>query len=325
MSAFTPSFRPQGRVLAIAGPTAVGKTDAAIALAGRYPVDLISMDSALIYRGMDIGTAKPDAATQRAYPHALLDIRDPAQAYSVAEFVADADTLVRQAWDNGRLPVLVGGSMLYLRAFRQGLADLPTADPAVRAALAAEAEARGWAVLHAELQAVDPAAAQLIHPNNPQRLQRALEVYRLTGKPISAFWREQEDAGVGVRLGATLGVVALLPDSRRLLHERILLRFSDMLNIGLIAEVEALRRRGDLHLGLPAMRAVGYRQTWEHLDGDYGHAELLQRGAAATRQLAKRQLTWLRGWDWVQSCVVDGADAIPRALDQAVAQLMPPA
>ncbi len=276
------------------------------------------MDSALIYRGMDIGTAKPDAGALSRYPHALLDIRDPAQTYSVAEFVADADVLVRQAWQNERLPVLVGGTMLYLRAFRQGLADLPTANATLRAELAAEAEVRGWPALHDELQRVDPEAASSIHPNNPQRLQRALEVYRLTGKPISAYWREQEDSGVERRLGAQLCVLGLLPESRPILHQRIAERFSAMLRSGLIDEVQALRQRGDLHLGLPAMRAVGYRQTWEYLDGVYDYAQLLQRGTAATRQLAKRQLTWLRGWDWVQSCVASGPDAVALAVDQAV-------
>jgi tRNA dimethylallyltransferase len=305
-------------VVAIVGPTAVGKTAVAIALADRYPVDLISMDSALIYRGMDIGTAKPDLATRRAYPHGLLDIRDPSQPYSAAEFVADADTLVRSAWAAGRLPVLVGGTMMYLRAFREGLADLPQADPGVRAALALEAEARGWPALHAELQSVDPAAAQTIHPNNAQRLQRALEVYRVSGKPISAYWHAQRDAGVGKRLGAALSAVALLPESRPVLHERIMLRFCAMLAGGLIEEVQALRGRGDLHAGLPAMRAVGYRQTWQYLDGEYDYAELVQRGAAATRQLAKRQLTWLRSWDWLQTCVANDSDAYSDMVERVV-------
>lgn len=315
------SFDPRGKVLAIVGPTAVGKTDAAIALAERYPVDLISMDSALIYRDMDIGTAKPDLATQRRYPHALLDIRDPSQSYSAAEFVADADALVRGAWAKGRLPVLVGGTMLYLRAFRQGLAELPSADPAIRQALLAEAEARGWPALHQELQAIDPEAASGIHPNNPQRLQRALEVYRLTGKPISAFWREQGNAGIAGRLAAELAVVALLPESRPALHERIMQRFCEMLDNGLIDEVRQLRRRGDLHQDLPAMRAVGYRQTWAYLDGAFDRAELVQRGAAATRRLAKRQLTWLRGWDWIDA---SPADAAVSAVDSAVCRLIAP-
>lgn len=296
----------------------MGKTAAAIALAKRRPVDLISMDSASIYRGMDVGTAKPDAATLARYPHGLLNIRDPAQAYSVAEFVADADALVRKAWQAGRLPVLVGGTMLYLRAFRQGLADLPSANVSLRAQLAADAKVHGWPALHKELQRVDPQAASIIHPNNPQRLQRALEVYRLTGKPISAFWRDQDDSSVVRRLGAQLHVVGLVPESRPVLHQQIAARFSAMLSNGLVDEVQALRQRGDLHLGLPAMRAVGYRQTWEYLDGACDYAQLLQRGAAATRQLAKRQLTWLRGWDWVQPCIASASDAVTRAVDEAV-------
>ena len=306
-------------MLVIAGPTAVGKTEVAIALAGRHPVDLISMDSALIYRGMDVGTAKPDAATRRRYPHALVDIRDPAESYSAAEFVADADALVRRAWQRGRLPVLVGGTMMYLRAFREGLAELPSADPGVRQDLAAQAEAVGWEALHRELQRVDPEAARRIHPNNPQRLQRALEVYRLTGKPISAFWLEQADADVASRLDARLQVMALMPESRPALHERIMERFRAMLDAGLIEEVAALRERGDLHLGLPAMRAVGYRQTWEYLDGAYDRAELVQRGAAATRQLAKRQLTWLRGWDWVETCTAAASAGLQPRLDRLIA------
>ncbi len=303
-------FDPTGRVVVITGPTAVGKTDAAVWLAKRHAVDLVSMDSALVYRGMDIGTAKPDPATRRRFPHALLDIRDPADPYSAAQFVTDADALVRQAWANGRLPVLVGGTMLYLRSFRDGLSTLPAADVEVRAALEREADVRGWPALHRELERVDPEAAARMHPNNPQRVQRALEVFRVTGRPISAFWREQAPLGADVRLGAKLEVLALIPTSRAALHERIIGRFRRMLETGLIEEVRGLRARGDLHLGLPSMRAVGYRQTWEYLDGKFSYSELVNRGAAATRQLAKRQLTWLRGWDRVRACAPDDRQSL---------------
>lgn len=288
-----------GPVLVITGPTAVGKTDVAIEVANRRPATLISMDSALVYRGMDIGTAKPLPATLETHPHALVNIRDPAQAYSAAEFVRDADALVREARAAGRLPILVGGTMLYLRAFREGLAELPEADPRVRAEIAGQARVLGWETLHRQLAAVDPRAAAGIHPNNPQRLQRALEVYHLTGQPISSFWQAQSQTAFERRLGGRLHVVAILPDARSRLRQRIGERFRQMLQQGLIAEVQGLKARGDLNGDLPSMRAVGYRQVWEHLEGEFDATELAERGAAATRQLAKRQLTWLRGWPWV--------------------------
>ena len=287
-------------VLVVTGPTAVGKTGVAIEIARRVPATLISMDSALVYLGMNIGTAKPTPEVLAAHPHALVNIRDPAEPYSAAEFVRDADAQVRQAHAAGRLPVLVGGTMMYLRAFREGLAPLPQADPEVRAGIAAEAQALGWRALHEQLVAVDPEAAANIHPNNPQRLQRALEVYRITGRPISAFWREQSDAAFDNRLGGALCVAGIVPDDRTRLQARIDARFAQMLQQGLVAEVRALKDRGDLSLELPSMRAVGYRQVWECLDGGFAESELAQRGAAATRQLAKRQLTWLRGWPWVK-------------------------
>lgn len=284
----------------VTGPTAVGKTEVAIEIARRVPATLISMDSALVYRGMNIGTAKPTPEVLAAHPHALVDIRDPAEPYSAAEFVRDADAEVREARTAGRLPVLVGGTMMYLRAFREGLAGLPQADPEVRAGIAADAQALGWPGLHEQLAAIDPEGAADIHPNNKQRLQRALEVYRITGRPISAFWREQSDTAFDKRLGGALCVVGVVPDERSGLHARIDARFAQMLGQGLVAEVSALRDRGDLNLELPAMRAVGYRQVWECLEGGFAESELAERGAAATRQLAKRQLTWLRGWPWVE-------------------------
>ena len=278
------------------GPTAAGKTETALALSRRAACHLISMDSAMVYRGMDIGTAKPDAEVQARFPHALIDIRDPSQTYSAAAFVEDADREVTEARRQGKLPVLVGGAMLYARAFRDGLAELPQARPAVRAAISARAAADGWPALHEILAAVDPEAAAAIHPNNPQRLQRALEVYETSGRPISAFWREQAHRGVRDRLGEPVQAFAVMPDDRARLHERIAARFDAMLEAGFADEVQALRERGDLHLGLPSMRSVGYRQMWRHLDGKLDAEEMRAQAVAATRQLAKKQFTWLRRW-----------------------------
>jgi tRNA dimethylallyltransferase len=283
-------------VLVITGPTATGKTEAALALAERLPVTLISMDSAQVYRGMDVGTAKPPLALRARHPHALVDVRDPAEPYSAAEFVDDADRAVREALAAGRLPVLVGGTMLYLRAFREGLARLPGADAGVRAAIAAEAQQRGWPALHQQLERIDPEAAAGMHPNNRVRIQRALEVVRVTGQPVSHWWRHHGGRGAAERLGVRLCELAIVPDHRAALHQRIDERFRAMLGAGLIEEVAALRARGDLWPDLPSLRAVGYRQVWEYLDGVGDLDSLAQRGAAATRQLAKRQLTWLRGW-----------------------------
>ncbi|MFK7912474.1 MAG: tRNA (adenosine(37)-N6)-dimethylallyltransferase MiaA [Pseudomonadales bacterium] len=292
-------------VLLLMGPTASGKTALAMALADRLPVALINMDSAQVYRGLDIGSAKPDAAELARYPHALLDVRDPAEPYSAADFVSDADALVSAAWDAGRLPVLVGGTMLYGRAFLDGLADLPEASPEVRAAIAARAKASGWPALHAELAERDPQAAAGIHPNNHQRLQRALEVLAVTGEPLSTLWRTRSGQAATLRLGAQVFSSGLLVSDRALLHRQIEARFANMLRSGLLEEVAALRQRDDLHLNLPAMRAVGYRQVWQHLDGDFGFDELLEKGCAATRQLAKRQLTWLRGWPQLIELEID--------------------
>ncbi len=287
------------------GPTASGKTDLATALvdalAPTQQVQLISMDSALVYRGMDIGTAKPSSAELARYPHSLVDVRDPADPFSAADFVQAADALVRQAHANNALPVLVGGTMLYARAFRDGLADLPSADAALRERLRVRGEQEGWPALHQELARQDPAAAAVIDPHNSQRLQRALEVLELTGKPLSWWWQQQTEQGVDQRLGAKLVSVALMPSDRTLLHQRIANRLDAMLAAGLVAEVAALKRRPDLSLDLPALRAVGYRQVWEHLGGAYDAAEMRQRILAATRQLAKRQLTWLRGWPDLQA------------------------
>ncbi|MEQ8858800.1 MAG: tRNA (adenosine(37)-N6)-dimethylallyltransferase MiaA [Pseudomonadales bacterium] len=290
---------PVSSILVLTGPTASGKTDVALALAERLPVTLISMDSAMVYRGMDIGTAKPSAAVLARHPHALVDIRDPAEPYSAADFVRDADHAVRAAERAGRLPVLVGGTMLYLRAFREGLADLPSADPALRKAIAAEGEQRGWQALYEELERIDPVAAAGTHPNNQVRIQRALEVYRATGTPLSDWWRRRAGRGAGERLGARLVEVAVVPGRRGDLAGPIDARFRAMLGAGLVEEVAGLRARGNLSLELPSMRSVGYRQVWAHLDGEFDLDELAERGAAATRSLAKRQLTWLNGWPHV--------------------------
>jgi tRNA dimethylallyltransferase len=290
-----PSHRP--RALAIAGPTASGKTALALALWERAPVEIISVDSAQVYVGMDIGTAKPDAATLARAPHRLIDIRDPAIPYSAAEFVADARREMADITAAGRIPLLVGGTMLYFHLLIEGMAKLPAANPQLRAELAATAARHGWAHLHAELARVDPETAAQLHPLHSQRIQRALEVYRATGQPLSRLLRAQHD-GQGIAPVAAdydLTMVALLPPSRDQLHQHIAQRFEAMLEAGLVAEVRALYERGDLNPDLPSMRAAGYRQVWAHLDGECDTATMAARGIAATRQLAKRQLTWLRG------------------------------
>jgi tRNA dimethylallyltransferase len=272
------------------GPTASGKTALACELSERFPLDLVSVDSALVYRGMDIGTAKPDAATLARYPHALIDIRDPAQPYSAADFCADALPVMRQISARGRVPLLVGGTGLYFRALQQGLSELPEADPAIRARLSAEAGLAGWPAMHARLARMDPVAAARIGPNDAQRLQRALEVIELTGRPLSELQR----GGAAVPFPWRVLKLALLPPDRRALHDRIARRFDTMLAAGFLDEVRALRTRSDLHAELPAIRAVGYRQAWEHLDGLTDPAQFRDRAIFATRQLAKRQITWLR-------------------------------
>jgi len=272
------------------GPTASGKTDLAVELVRRLPVEIISVDSAMVYRDMDIGTAKPEADILAEAPHRLIDIIDPAEAYSAARFREDALEQMTEITAAGRIPLLVGGTMLYYRALQQGLAQLPEADETVRARLEAEAREEGWQRLHDRLAEVDPASAERIHPNDPQRLQRALEVYELTGRPLSELWQEQGEARLPYR--AVKLVVA--PEDRADLHRRIALRFGKMLEQGLIEEVEALYRRGDLHSELPSIRCVGYRQVWQYLAGELSRDEMSEKGVVATRQLAKRQFTWLR-------------------------------
>lgn len=284
------------RALALMGPTASGKTAAAIALAERYGGEIVSVDSALVYRGLDIGAAKPDAAQLARVPHHLLDLRDPWQPYSAAEFAVDARAALEAIVARGRLPILAGGTGLYFQALLEGLAPMPPADPQLRAALAARAQAEGWAALHAQLQRVDPLAARRIRPGDAQRIQRALEVFELSGRPISA-WQAQP---APPRLPLRVLKLVLAPAERALLHRRIELRFDAMLAQGFLDEVRALRALPALRqvaqpLELPAVRAVGYRQAWEHLDGASDAATFRERAISATRQLAKRQLTWLRG------------------------------
>ena len=298
-------------VVALMGPTAAGKTEAALRIADSAEVDLISVDSAMVYRKMDIGTAKPTADVLARYPHALVDIRDPLDAYSVAQFVVDADETVRASLGAGRTPLLVGGTMLYFRAFKTGLHRLPAADPALRLALARRAEKCGWPALHGELARRDPEGAARIDPNNGQRIQRALEVLELTGRPMG-YWWTMAATTAEQRLGCRLVEVAIDPVDRPSLHRRIADRLDDMLRRGLVDEVRALRADPALSIETPAMRAVGYRQVWRHLDGDYDHEAMVERIRAATRQVAKRQLSWLRGWEGLVGVAADapGATAV---------------
>ena len=270
----------------LAGPTGCGKTAAALAIAERLPVEIISVDSALVYRGMDIGTAKPTAAERAAVPHHLIDLIEPTGVYSAAQFVADARQLAGEILARGRLPLLVGGTMLYFKALFDGLSDMPQADEALRAELDARAAAIGWPAMHAELARLDPVTAARLAPNDAQRIQRALEVCTLAGKPMSELHQQRSE-------GVAWPLLSLEPTNRAWLHERLGLRFKQMLDAGLLDEVRSLRARGDLNADLPAMRCVGYRQAWEALDAD-DFSTLVERGTAATRQLAKRQLTWLR-------------------------------
>lgn len=306
------------------GPTASGKTDLAMALCEQLPCDIISVDSAMIYRGMDIGTAKPSPEELARAPHRLIDICDPSETYSAADFRRDALAEMAKISAAGRIPLLVGGTMMYYKALLHGMSGLPSASPELRATLMGEAEEKGWDALYRELELGDPVAAGLIHPNNRQRLLRALEVMRLTGRPISSFWQAElpepvTGAGGEVKdytyftqwqadeassLPYTIVQLAMAPSERRVLHERIQLRFLNMLKAGFLEEVQALMGRGDLHPDLPSMRCVGYRQAWCHLAGEYDHDTFVSKGIAATRQLAKRQLTWLRKWsdvEWLDS------------------------
>jgi tRNA dimethylallyltransferase len=300
---------PAVQALCLAGPTAAGKTAVALALAERLPLEIVSVDSALVYRGMDIGTAKPSAAERAAVPHHLIDLIEPTQAYSAARFVVGARQLIEEIRARGRLPLLVGGTMLYFKALREGLDAMPPADAALRRTIEAEAAERGWPALHAELAQVDAPTAARLAPADSQRIQRALEVQRLTGRPLSDWQRGGAPAGTAHRMP----LVSLEPTSRAWLHGRIARRFDTMLERGLVDEVRGLRARGDLHAELPSMRCVGYRQTWEALDRN-DLRPLRDTGIAATRQLAKRQLTWLRSITPKTVLPCDADDALPQAL-----------
>lgn len=287
------------------GPTASGKTALAIALRQQLPVELISVDSALIYRGMDIGTAKPSEEERRLAPHRLLDIRDPAEAYSAAEFRRDALAEMAEITQNGRIPLLVGGTMLYYKALLEGLSPLPPADPEVRQRIEQSAAEEGWNALHRQLCEIDPVAGRRIHPNDPQRLSRALEVFFISGKTLTELTKTS-----GEVLPYDVVQFAIAPQQRELIHQRIELRFRQMLMSGFEAEARALYARGDLHTDMPSIRCVGYRQMWSYLDGEITYDDMVYRGICATRQLAKRQMTWLRGWEgvhWLDSEQPDAA------------------
>jgi tRNA dimethylallyltransferase len=299
------------RYLCLAGPTASGKTAAALAIAQAWqatrPIEIVSVDSALVYRGMDIGTAKPSAAERAIVPHHLIDVIEPTEAYSAARFVGDAQRLILEINARGRLPLLVGGTMLYFKALFEGLDAMPAADRAVRATLAAQLERDGLHALYKELQRVDPTTAARLKPADQQRIQRALEVFRVSGQPLSSFHSAKPE------IQALPPLISLEPDDRAWLHARIEARFQQMLEFGLVDEVQSLTERGDLDADLPSMRCVGYRQTWEALAaGEL--AELPERGIAATRQLAKRQLTWLRGMPQRHRIACDQDDAVTQVV-----------
>lgn len=298
------------RAVAVAGPTASGKSAVALTVARDLDAEIISVDSALVYRGMDIGTAKPTAEERALVPHHLIDIRDPRETYSAAEFARDASRLIGEINARGRLALLVGGTMLYFKALFEGLDEMPAAQPELRAQIEVEAARRGWPALHAELATADATTAARLSPNDSQRIQRALEVLRATGRPLSSFHGGRSAALEGVAL------ISLEPQDRAWLHERIARRFELMLAQGFIHEVEALRARGDLAPTLPSMRCVGYRQAWEALDGAYPLTELRDRGIFATRQLAKRQLTWLRGMPSRQVIACDAPDAMHQVVSK---------
>ncbi len=297
------------KIISLMGPTASGKTAYAMALYDKYPIDIISVDSALIYRGMDIGSAKPTKEEQLKYPHKLIDICDPAESYSAANFRHDAIVEIEKSLSNGRTPLLVGGTMLYFKALIEGLSPLPAANSDIRDQIEEKANRLGWQAIHKELKKVDPVSAQRIHPNDPQRLNRALEVYLITGKSLTELTKESGDA-----LPYDIMQLAIMPEDRAELHQRIEQRFLQMLDQGFEDEVKKLMQRPDLHLNLPSIRCVGYRQMWEYLNGDTSYDEMVFKGICATRQLAKRQITWLRGWK--QSITWLNNDNIDSVLNQ---------
>ena len=298
----------QPSVFCLMGPTASGKTPLAVELVQRYPFEIISVDSAMVYRGMDIGTAKPDAATLKIAPHRLIDIRDPAESYSAGQFCQDAHREIEAIIAQGKTPLLVGGTMLYFKALQQGLAALPTADAALRIELNVRGEEEGWPALHAVLREIDSVAAERINPNDSQRIQRALEVFYLSGKPISSW----QNDNINLLAHYRVYNFSLAPSERAILHQRIALRFDQMLEQGFEQEVRQLFERGDLSPELPSIRSVGYRQMWDYLDGKSTFDDMREKAIAATRQLAKRQLTWLRSWPAVTPFVSDEADVLSK-------------
>jgi len=281
----------QPPVICLMGPTASGKTALAMALQEALPCDIVSVDSALIYKDMDIGTAKPTKDELAQYPHRLINLRDASESYSAADFCRDALAEIAEIRANNRIPLLVGGTMMYFKSLIEGISPLPTADPEIRNAIETEALAKGWQVLHDQLAEIDPVSAERIHPNDPQRITRALEVYRLTGNTLTQLTQIKGD-----KLGGNVLQLAITPQERSTLHERIALRYQQMIDLGFEQEVIKLKSRSDLHQDLPSIRCVGYRQMWQYLEGEFDHDEMIFRGICATRQLAKRQLTWLRSW-----------------------------
>ncbi|HEY6643421.1 tRNA (adenosine(37)-N6)-dimethylallyltransferase MiaA [Povalibacter sp.] len=306
----TPRSRP---VALIMGPTGAGKTDLALRLAARLPVDIVSVDSAMVYRGMDIGTGKPSRAVLAQFPHGLVDILDPVESYSAGQFVRDARAAIDESHAKGRLPLLVGGTMLYFRALRRGLADLPAADVGVRADIDRDAVSRGWPALHADLAAVDPIAAARINAGDGQRIQRALEVYRLSGQTLTELHAATAVPDASLKFAA----YAWVPGDRQRLYAAIAGRFAAMMAGGLLEEVAVLHRRDDLHPRLPAIRSVGYRQLWEHLDGSVSYEQAIHNAIVATRHLARRQLVWLRAEnniDWFDALDSRASDSIETAV-----------
>ena len=312
--------------IALVGPTASGKTAAAMAISERIPLEIISIDSALVYRGMDIGTAKPSAQERQQVAHHLIDIREPTQTYNAADFVNDAEQLIADIQSRGKLPLLVGGTMLYLKALQDGIDDLPKTDSAIRETIETRAKANGWPAMHEELRKIDPASASRLAPNDAQRISRALEVWHISGKSLTAWFEKGAQKRLGARQSFAsrnkLDVISLEPNDRSWLHQRIEQRFDAMLAAGFLDEMQTLRERGDLNPDLPSMRCVGYRQAWEQLDAmqlqTTSSQEMLallkETAVAATRQLAKRQLTWLRSMPERHIIVCDGADPTAQAL-----------
>ncbi len=310
------SYSEVPKLVFLTGPTAAGKTALAVELAEQHSFEIISVDSALVYRGMDIGTAKPDAETLQRAPHRLIDIIEPSESYSAAQFREDALREIVDIRSRGKIPLLTGGTMLYYRALQFGLSILPESDPEVRKRMEQQREAEGLPALYQRLQAVDPEAASRINENDPQRILRALEVFEMSGTPISVLQQQQKAEALPED---QVAMIAIAPEDRSILHQRIELRLQMMMEAGFIEEVEALRRRGNLHLDLPSMRSVGYRQVWEYLDGKLDREEMLYRALVATRQLAKRQLTWLRNWPtpvlWMEPGCADG---VQKVLDRVI-------